>query len=251
MPQHPDAHPVRLEAGPTGVLLVHGFTGSPVSMRPWAGALHEAGFTVSLPLLPGHGTTWQQMNDTTWADWYGAAERELVELSQRCSTVVVGGLSMGGALALRLAELMPERVAGLVLVNPAVKVEDPRLRLLPGLKRVVASLPGISNDIKKPGQDEGAYSRTPLRALHSQVNAWRDVVADLGRVTMPVLLLRSRVDHVVPASSSALILERIESHDVTEVVLEDSYHVATLDHDAPIIEARSVEFVQRIAGGHG
>lgn len=246
MSVRPGADPFSHDGSGTGVLLVHGFTGSPIGMRAWAEHVAGAGYTVRLPRLPGHGTTWQEMNRTRWEDWYAEVERSFDELSAACERVVVGGLSMGGALSTLLAERRGEQVAGLVLVNPAVKVEDVRLKALPVLKALLPSLPGIANDIKKPGQDEGAYDRIPLKALHSQVGAWPQLIEDLPSVNQPVLLFRSATDHVVPASSSALLLSRISSTDVTEIVLEESFHVATIDNDAPRIFEETVRFVERV-----
>jgi carboxylesterase len=233
--------------GATGVVLAHGFTGSPRSMTPWGQHLAAAGYTVRVPRLPGHGTTWQEMNRTRWQDWYAAVDAAFRELDEKCDRVFVGGLSMGGALATRLAQEHGSRVRGLMLVNPAFKVEDPRLRALPALQAVLPSLPGIGNDIKKPGQDEVCYDRIPLKALWSQTKLWATVVRDLPEITQPVLVWHSTDDHVVPASSSALLLSRISSTDVTEKVLHDSYHVATLDHDAPRIFGESVEFIERLS----
>jgi carboxylesterase len=187
------------------------------------------------------------MNRTSWQDWYGCVDAVFRELHQSCERVVVGGLSMGGALSLQLAQEHGPRISGLVLVNPAVKFDDPRTRLLPVLKHVMGSVDAIGNDVKKSGVTELAYTRTPLKASHSQMIAWHSVIRDLPEVTQPVLLLRSTVDHVVPASSSALILSRISSRDVTEVLLEDSYHVATIDNDAPRIFDESAKFIDRIA----
>jgi carboxylesterase len=232
-----------------GVLLCHGFTGSPVSIRGWAEVLAAEGFSVRLPLLPGHGTTWQELNRTGWDDWLHAAQSSLAELAAQCRAVVVAGLSMGGALALRLAQLHPDQVCALVLVNPAVLSRDPRLVLLPLLRFVVPSLAGLGGDIRRPGVDEGCYHRTPLRALHSLVSSWRQTVADLPKVSQPVLLAHSVEDHVVPAESSELILKRISSVDVEELVCRDSYHVATLDYDAAGIERASVDFIRRVAAG--
>jgi carboxylesterase len=115
---------------------------------------------------------------------------------------------------------------------------------LPLLHRVVPSLAGIGSDIRKPGVTELAYGRTPLRAMHSVSRLWPLVVADLGLVTAPVLLYRSRVDHIVEPMSGRLLREGASSTEVTEVILEDSYHVATLDHDAPTIFAGSLEFIR-------
>jgi len=242
----PGAEPFSHDGRDVGVLLCHGFTGCPQSLRGWAEQLAAAGCSVRLPLLPGHGTTWQEMNRTRWTDWYGCVEAALADLRSRCRSVVVGGLSMGGALALRLAEQHGDDVAGLVLVNPAVKAEDRRLALVPVLRFVVPSTPGIASDIARPGVTELAYDRTPLHATHSMLQLWRVVVADLPRVTQPVLIFRSPSDHVVPASSTALVKERIGSTDVTEVLCEDSHHVATLDHDAERIVQGTLAFVERV-----
>lgn len=248
----PGAEPFHHDGGRVGVVLCHGFTGSPQGLRDWARALADAGHTVRLPLLPGHGTSWHDLNRTRWTDWYAEVDRALTELRERCDAVVVAGLSMGGALALRLAQEHPDDVAGVVLVNPSVSSQDRRLTLLlPWLRHVVPSFPGIGSDIKKTGAVELAYDRAPLHAVHSLTRLWQVVSADLGRVTAPVLLLRSAVDHVVPASSSAAVLAGISSGDVTEIVLPDSYHVATLDHDADRIVEESLRFVERVAAGRG
>ena len=229
-----------------GVLLSHGFTGSPVSLRPWAEDLAAAGHSVSLPLLPGHGTTWQDMNRTTWQDWYAELSRGYAELTDRCEQVFVAGLSMGGTLVTKLAEDHPDRISGLILVNPAYRADDPRLRLLPVLQRFLPSLGGIGNDIKTPGQDEGAYDRIPLKALYSQTHLWAEVVERLDTITMPVLLFRSPEDHVVPPSSAALFLSKIASDDVHEELLLNSYHVATIDNDAPKIFQMTRDFIDRL-----
>jgi carboxylesterase len=247
----PGAESYSAAGGAVGVLLCHGFTGTPQSLRGWGEALAEAGYGVDLPLLPGHGTTWQDMNRTTWQQWYACVDEALTRLRANHDTVVVAGLSMGGCLALRLAEQRPADVSGLVLVNPAVTFEDPRLRLLPVLRRITGSVAGIGSDIKKAGSVEVAYTRTPLKALASNLLMCADVVTHLPDVTQPLLLLRSLEDHVVPASSSRLILDRVGSTDRAEIVLQDSYHVATLDNDAERIVKESLAFIARVAAGAG
>jgi carboxylesterase len=247
----PGAEPYANDGDDVGVLLCHGFTSTPASLRPWAEAVAGAGHTVRLPRLPGHGTTWREMGRTTWADWYGEMEVAFGELRARCRVVVVGGLSMGGGLALRLAEEHPvdggAGVDAVVLVNPAVRMEDPRLKALPVARWLVPWFPPVASDIKKPGVVEDAYARIPPHAVHSMLAGYRAVVAELSSIKQPVLLFRSPVDHVVPASSSALILDRISSTDAEEVLLEDSFHVATLDNDAPMIFERTLAFIDRIA----
>jgi carboxylesterase len=249
VPLLPGAEPFSHDAGPgaVGVLVVHGFTGSPKSMRPWAEELAAAGLSVELPRLPGHGTQWQDMSVTRWEDWYAEVDRTFSTLRERCDTVFVMGLSMGGSLSLRLAETRSAEVAGLVLVNPAVHTERWDRHLLPFVRHVVTSFPGIRNDIKKPGQDEGAYDRLPLQPAYSLQQGWAQIRADIGKVTSPLLLLHSREDHVVEPSNAAWILAHVSSADRTEVWLEDSYHVATLDNDAPLIVSSSLDFVRRLA----
>ncbi len=246
----PGAEPFNHDGSDVGVLLCHGFTSTPQSMRPWGEYLAERGYTVRAPRLPGHGTTWQEMNHTGWQDWYACVDTAFRELHESCDRVVVGGLSMGATLALQLAQEHGPRISGLILVNPAVKLDGPLvrqllIRLLPVLKHAVPSLGAIGNDVKKDGVTEQAYARNPLKALDSQFVGWESVVRDLPEVTQPVLLLRSPQDHLIPASSSALVLSRISSRDVTEILLEDSYHVATIDNDAPLIFDESAKFIER------
>jgi carboxylesterase len=234
----------------TGILLSHGFTGSPRSMRPFGEHLAAEGFGVAVPRLPGHGTDWREMNTTRWQDWYAVLDNELERLRKEHDRVFVAGLSMGGCLVLRLAEQHGADISGVILVNPSVRTDDKRLVLLPVLQRLVPSFPGISNDIKKPGVEEGAYDRMPLKALHSLSKLWQVTRDDLAKVTQPVLLFRSTVDHVVEPSSGRAILAAISSRDVTETLLEDSYHVATLDNDAPRIFADSSAFISRLTDQH-
>ncbi len=247
----PFAEPFHADAASTdgsriGILLSHGFTGSPASMRPWGEFLAEQGYAVAVPRLPGHGTRVEDMLTTTYDDYLEELEREYAALADKVDTVVLAGLSMGGCLVLDLASRHPE-VAGVVVVNPAVNSTNKQLLALPLMKHVVKTFPGIANDIKKPGVQEHGYTKTPLRPLATLLTAWkrvRDVA--LPKVTCPVLLFRSAEDHVVDPSSARIILGRISSRDATERVLENSYHVATVDNDAEDIFAESLEFIRRV-----
>ena len=229
-----------------GVLLSHGLTGNPTSMNPWGRYLADQGYAVEVPLLTGHGTTWEDANKTTFADWYGVINATFDKLRADVDTVVVGGLSMGGAVALRLAADRGDQVAGIVLVNPALASRRKDLLALPLLKYVVGGFPAIGNDIKKPGGNEYPYPKTPLKALHSFVQQWKPLIADLPRITQPLLIFRSLDDHVVDSSSAPIITRGVSSRDVTERLLENSYHVATLDNDAPLIFEESAAFVARV-----
>ena len=247
MPLMPGAEPFSHDGGRLGVLLCHGFTGTPQSLRPWAEHLAAADLTVRLPRLPGHGTTWQEMNMTRWPDWYAEVERALLDLRERCDAVFVAGLSMGGSLALRLTQQHPQAVTGLILVNPAVHTVDPARRLLPVLRHLIPSLPGVvAFDIKKPGVEEVAYTRTPLNAAYSLTQLWALIRRDLAAITAPLLVLHSPEDHIVAPSNTAFVLAGVSSTDVTDIELVDSYHVATLDNDAPLIFAETLAFIRRL-----
>lgn len=240
----PGAESWSSQGGDTGALLLHGFTGNPVSLRPLAERLAAEGFAVELPRLPGHGTDWRDLRGTRARDWQREALAALELLRVRTSRRIVVGLSMGGALALHLAASHPTAVDGLVLVNPWVRLDDPRARWLPVLKRVLPGLPGVGNDIALPGADEKPYPTVPLGALHSVVGLQRRL--DLSAVAAPLVVLTSRRDHVVAPDNSRVVLESVSSAAREQVWLEHSFHVATLDHDAPVIEERTLDVLRRL-----
>jgi carboxylesterase len=241
----PGAEPFAASNGPHGVLVLHGFTGCPQSMRPLAEAFADAGFSVELPLLPGHGTAIGDLVPTRFSDWLDAAEAAYLELAARCDRTVVAGLSMGGTLSLSLAARY-EEIAGLVLVNPLVAPPaESFVGILRGaLEGGVPVAPGIGSDIAKEGSVELAYEGVPIEAALSLFAAVEELSGHLDDVRCPVLLLQSRQDHVVPADSGDLLVERAGG-PVERVWLESSYHVATLDNDAGEIEERAVTFAQK------
>lgn len=244
----PEAHGWSAEGGSVGVLVLHGFTGNPSSVRGLAEAFAAAGHSVELPRLPGHGTAVEDMLDTTWVDWSTAAEESLALLAERTDVQFVGGLSMGGSLSCWLAERHPE-LAGLICINPAVSPQ-------PEMRAVVQQLldagetvmDGIGSDIADPEVTESAYPQTPLRPLLSLFEASADFGAELGRITQPLLLFTSPEDHVVPCTDSDVLAEAV-SGPVERVTCARSYHVATQDHDKDLIIQRSLEFVARHSGG--
>ena len=248
MPVMPGAEAFAHQGGPTGVLLCHGFTGSPQSLRPWAEYLAAAGLSVSLPRLPGHGTTWQDMARTRWEDWYAEVDRAFDELQAGCDEMFVMGLSMGGCLALRLAELRGDAIRGLVLVNPSITADTKAFLLAPVLKLVVPSLKGIASDIKKPGAAEVGYDRVPVKAAATLPGLWRITQQHLTELTQPVLAYRSVADHVVGPASMKLLQGALPPAQLEVRELADSYHVATLDHDAEVIFSGSLEFVRLHSG---
>jgi carboxylesterase len=231
--------------GDVGVLVLHGYTSSPYGMRGLAEHIAAAGFSVELPRFPGHGTHWKDLAKTTWRDWAREAIAALELLRARTTTQVAVGLSMGGALALHLAETR-EDLAGAVLINPAISTTNPVAKLVPVLKWVVPSVAGLGNDISKEGGDEQPYDRNPVRSQASVLELMALVRSRLSEVTCPLLVFTSRQDHVVEPINGQQILEGVSSTDTEQVWLERSFHVAQLDHDAEEIERRTVQFIRRI-----
>ncbi len=245
----PGCEPFSASNGRDGVLVLHGFTGSPHSVRPLGEALADAGFSVELPLLPGHGTRLEDMLGYRYEHFLEAAERAYQSLSARSDRVAVAGLSMGGTLAVALAETHPE-IAGLILVNPLIEqAAESFYEMMRGLLAAgVDRIPGIGSDIAAEGRSEVAYEETPIEPLLSLMDGAGAVTDRLSAVTCPVLLLSSRTDHVVPPSSGDLLAGGVLG-PVERVYLERSFHVATLDHDQAEIEQRAVQFVQKVLAG--
>ena len=236
----------------TAVLLVHGLTSSPQMVRPVAERAAEQGYAVSAPLLPGHGTRWQDLATTRYADWLRAVLAAAEELRAGHRTVVAFGVSLGGALVTDVAARRPELLDGLVLVNPAFAATDWRLKVIPHLKHLVPVAQAIADDIRRPGPPrELAYAWTPLKAFDSFVEQWPRLVEQLPLVQQPVLLVRSRHDKVVPPVSAEAFLGAVGSDDVTVRWLEDSAHVAPLDHDAEDLISFTLDFVDRMASDGG
>ncbi|HEY1762785.1 MAG TPA: alpha/beta fold hydrolase [Acidimicrobiales bacterium] len=230
----------------SGVLVLHGFTGNPSSMRPIAERLAAAGYSVELPRLPGHGTTVEDMMTTTWADWSKTAEQAYDELSERCEGVAVVGLSMGGGLAAYLAEERPS-LAGCVLINPLVKPPTPELYegLIGLLDAGVASIDSIGSDVKKEGVIESSYDATPLVPAKSLFEGISSVHQKLSDITAPVLLLTSREDHVVTSDNGDDLATGV-SGPLERIWLENSYHVATIDNDQELVESLTMDFLARV-----
>jgi carboxylesterase len=244
----PGCDPWSAGGGRHGVLVLHGITACCQTMRPLAEAFAEQGFTVELPLLPGHGTTVDDLMATGWEDWSGAAEAAYRALAARCDRVVVAGLSMGGSLAIWLAIRHPE-LAGLVCINPLVRVDDDvvasaRQLLDAGEDRA----PAIGGDIADPSAREVAYDAIPLAPLLSLAEAAEELSGQLELISSPLLLMTSPQDHVVPPTNSDQLAAAVRG-PVQRVSLERSYHVATLDYDRDLIQAEAVQFATKVTGG--
>lgn len=246
---HLDPSAFLLEGGPTGVLLIHGFTGAPPELRSLADHLHERGLTVLAPLLPGHGTRVEDMNRVSWERWTEHAEAALTWLQQRCSTVFVGGLSMGGLLALNLAVRSPS-VAGLLLYAPALRVNNRLLPLSGVAKHALTSRAKGERNLVDPAADRHiwSYDRDPVAAAEQLWRGQRLVRARLAEIFCPAILFHSTLDTVVPQASAQEVLEGLGGEDKQLVTLTGSGHCLTVDAEWEQVAAQSWTFVQRVAG---
>lgn len=233
---------------PVAALLVHGFTGSPQSMRPLGQYLGDKGLDVAGVRLPGHGTTWEDLNARRAEEWIEAAEDAFHQLSASKQKVFLVGLSFGSAICLDICARYPDAVAGFVGLAPFLFTKDPRRFFTPIIRRVAKSVPGVGNDIFDPDQRELAYDRFPVAAGHLMLRYTKRVLSELEAIRNPVLLIHSRNDHTAHPSNSQVIHDRISSEDKELVWLERSYHVITLDVDRDDVYRRTFEFIDERAG---
>ena len=245
----PNGDEFHLEGGAIAVLMVHGFTGSPASIRPWAEALHREGFTVRAPRLPGHAETWEEMNKTRWSDWYAEVDRNFSELKKKYQRVFVAGFSMGGALSIRLASIRGQEIEGLMLVNPSIHDPRPSMKLVPLLQYVIPSLGGRGTDVAAPNPPKHSYGRTPLRALRSLQKLWKVVQRDLYLVDVPLMVGYSVNDHVVDPKNSEMVIDNVSSIDIREVIFERSFHNVALDYDLDLLVEESLSFIKDVLSG--
>lgn len=236
-----------LGSGDTGVLLVHGFTGSPYSMRGLGEHLAARDLSVRGLRLPGHATSWEELNTMTAEDWTGALDREFDDFSARHQEVFVAGLSFGAALALDLAARRPDRVSGVIALAPFLLSKDPLRFALPLVGRVLSSFPGVGNDICEPGQDEMCYDRLPLRAVPHVLKFVARVRGLLPSLRVPILTMHSRNDHTAPPEGSQLIMDQAGSIDKEVVWFDRSYHVITMDYDRHEVFERTHNFIKERA----
>jgi carboxylesterase len=240
----PGAEPFYAEGSRTGILVSHGYTGSPQSMRYLAEGLARAGYTVALPRLKGHGTTPADMATSAASDWIADLNSALQWLQERCDTFFVTGLSMGGTLTLYMAGQYPGLFKGIIPINAVIFVNSPDMASLAYMAGVPAEIPGVGGDIKAAGVTELAYTVLPVATIKELMALMKVTEELLPRITCPALIITSRQDHIVPPANAEYILNRIASEDKRILWLEDSYHVATLDNDKDRIVQESIAFIQ-------
>ena len=245
----PNSAGFTLPGGKIGVLVIHGFTSTPISIAPWAKFLNNAGYTVSAPLLPGHGTTWQQMNQTTWQQWYEEVEKSFLQLKQSCDRVFIAGFSMGATLALRLCQIRGSEVEGLIVLNPSVHDRRWFMKLLPVLKFLIGSVAKGPTDVAAPNPPLHSYDRTPLKALDSLRKLWQLVERDLYLIDLPIMVAYSVNDHAVDPQNSMTVIDNVFSVDIREVAFENSFHNVALDFDVEQLNIESKIFIEDVLSG--
>lgn len=229
-----------------GVFIIHGFAGTTQSMRYLGNRLAEQGMTVYGPRLTGHGTHPEEMEQATYQDWIRDAENALTRLKELCSTIFVIGLSMGGTLALYLAETHPE-LAGIIPINAAVNIPELTESYNTLKTEGKRFLEGIGSDIKKEGVKEISYMKTPVKSIGEMITLMDKVRSDLHQIQIPAFIFSSIVDHIVPPENSREIYNLISSQDKTIFFLKNSYHVATLDNDKELIADECIRFIRKLS----
>ncbi len=227
-----------------GVLLVHGFTGSPASMRPWAEYLNQRGYTVSVPLLPGHGTVAEDLNHVKWQEWPAKVETELNLLLQSCQKVFICGLSMGGGTALNVAARYSKALSGLVLVNPMIHVKFIPHQLAWVISRFQKMRESVGDDIKRPGVTEYGYDSLPAVGVYQLLKMLSQTRKSLPDIKTPLQLFHSVDDHTLPVTNTEIIMREVGSVQKQRIELVNSFHVATLDYDQEIIFENSRIFIE-------
>ncbi|CAH0290655.1 Thermostable monoacylglycerol lipase [Peribacillus sp. Bi96] len=236
----PGAESFFLPGNSIGILICHGFNGTPQSVRYLGENFAAKGFTVFAPRLAGHGTDEFEMETTLYKEWIHDVEMAYAKLKRTCTHVFAIGQSMGGALILDLAT----KVAcdGILTINAALQVpeyEVYRNQLDPRF------IPEGKADIKDDTTKEITYDQVPSKAIKQLLDIMEHTSQRLKNITCPILIFHSPEDHVVPDLCSYQIYETVTSDDKEMVSLENSYHVASMDHDKDHIIEKSYQFIQK------
>jgi carboxylesterase len=225
--------------GKIGILLVHGFTGSPAAMRPWAEFFGARGYTVRVPRLPGHGRQWQELNEVNWEQWTDRVTEELEELEKSCDNIFIFALSMGGGTSLYVTAHHGDRIAGMVLVNPMIHVPGFAAKFAPLVAKFRTHLKAVGGDIKRPGVSEWSYDALPMKGVVQLAKLLKSARASLGLVKVPLLLFHSVEDHTLPVTNTEIIMDEIGSPRKQRIEL--------MNYDSDFIFENSLVFVQELS----
>jgi carboxylesterase len=250
MARHPwlDPGPFHLEGGAQGVVLIHGFTGSPAEMRPLGEALAASGFTVLAPLLPGHGTTVEDLARVAWTDWTEAVAEAQALLTGRCERVYVAGLSLGSLLTMNLAAERP--VEGIAIYSPPILIDNPFFRLSRLYGWISAAIPqswtGTTPADPEIDRRTWYYESIPLRAIHQVRLLTEHVRSRLPAVKAPALVFMSREDPSLKFKGAQVVLDEIGSSDKTLITLTESGHNPLIDREHESVFEQTAAFFQRL-----
>ena len=231
--------PYSHQGGKTGILIIHGFTATTTEVRLLAKAFIPLGLTISAPLLPGHGTTPQDLNCKKYQDWTRCVENAYNQLKQHCDKIIVGGESMGAVLSLYLAEQHPD-ISALLIYSPAIHVD--KLKYARYFKWFRPIMNKSNND--KDDKTWQGYTVYPMRAAHELFKLQKVAEMSLSKVSQPALILQGLYDRTIDKSSSSLIYNAIQS-DVKELYyLKHSGHVMLLGNEIEWIINKSISFLK-------
>ena len=228
------------EGGPVGVLLSHGYTASTAEVRRLGRFLHEQGYTVAGPLLPGHMTSPDEMNRCRWHDWTGAMEEAYQQVTTRCERVFVGGESMGALLALYLAHEYPEAV-GLLIYAPALRISPKKV----ALARLFAPfIPYVRKRQIEPAERWQGYTVNPVPALVQLLHLQGEVRRRLPNIHQPLLLIQGRLDTDIDLRGVAVLHQEIASTYKEWHWMEKSSHAVILDHELAQVTELTQHFIE-------
>ena len=234
------------QSGPTGILLIHGFTATTAEVRPLAAVLHENGYTVSGPLLPGHGTAWQDANRCRWEDWVQCVDEKYRELKARCERVVVGGESLGGLLALYLASEHPE-ILGVLSYASALKTSPFFLHLISHfLPAIIPSLKKHPGEPTESDQHWQGYAVIPSKAGAQLLQLQGEVHRRLPAVRQPILIVQGRLDRSVYPEAPEVIEQQVGSSIKEVHWMENSHHCVVIDNERQAVAELTLDFLSRL-----
>jgi len=242
----PGCEPILLKGNRSGCLLLHGLSSTPFEMHFLADHLSKIGYTVSVPLLPGHGTEPEDLINLSWYNWFAHVKEALFELRKKVRKIYIVGQSMGAALALHLAAHY--EVDGIVALAPGLYLKKKRAHLINPL------LPFLRYYYKSSGSDIKSkvptlsYNKIPLRAIREMLKLFDHLKQDLPDIYSPTLIIYSAQDHVVDSRSATTIYERISAKDKRILRLENSYHVITLDLEKDKVFREVENFISHLEG---
>ena len=232
-----------------GALLIHGLNGSRQDLTEMEELFQRHGLLTYNTLLPGHGTHVRDLMSLSWSDWERAVRHELVAFKSHCDRIFLVGHCLGGALALHTAA--HTEVAGVISMCSPLHMY-PVIKLgMSVLRHVVPALPTIREDVRDPqarrGYTRDVYRWTALSPAQSLIQFLPQLQAELPQITVPVLVMASQHDHVIPASDGRKIYALLGSRQKELLIVRRSYHVIMKDYDRTEVFSRAVAFIQRYA----